>query len=112
MQYWRRECHLQFGSNWRGQDGGGKGVIAAASRTASYIEGDTFWSFIRKDGERGLRDNFPVVLAPSISCAAWDDDDESKTWAAPALPGSFVQRPLDAMTAVLPSADSMMGTIF
>lgn len=28
----------------------------------SYIEGDTFWSFIRKDGERGMRDNFPVLV--------------------------------------------------
>ena len=28
----------------------------------SYIEGDTFWTliFIRKDEERGVRDNFPV----------------------------------------------------
>lgn len=28
----------------------------------SYIEGDTFWSFIKKGGERGLRDNFPVLV--------------------------------------------------
>lgn len=28
----------------------------------SYIEGDTFWSFIKKDGERGPRDTFPVLV--------------------------------------------------
>ncbi|MGH9407168.1 MAG: phosphotransferase-like protein [Terriglobia bacterium] len=28
----------------------------------SHIEGDTFWSFIRKEGERALRDNFPVLV--------------------------------------------------
>ena len=35
----------------------------------SYIEGDTFWSFIRKDGERGSRDNFPVLVR-SMTAAA------------------------------------------
>ncbi len=35
----------------------------------SYIEGDTFWSFIRKAGERGLRDNFPVLVR-SMTAAA------------------------------------------
>jgi len=35
----------------------------------SYIEGDTFWSFIRKDDEHGLRDNFPVLVR-SITAAA------------------------------------------
>ena len=35
----------------------------------SYIEGDTFWSLIRKDGGRGLRDNFPVLLR-SMTAAA------------------------------------------
>jgi adenylylsulfate kinase-like enzyme len=35
----------------------------------SYIEGDTFWSFIAKEGERGLRDNFPVVVR-SMTAAA------------------------------------------
>jgi len=35
----------------------------------SYIEGDTFWSFITKDGERGLRDNFPVLVR-SMTAAA------------------------------------------
>lgn len=34
-----------------------------------YIEGDTFWSFIRKEGEGGLRDNFPVLLR-SMTAAA------------------------------------------
>jgi len=35
----------------------------------SYIEGDTFWSFIRKEGERGSRDNFPVLVR-SMTAAA------------------------------------------
>ena len=35
----------------------------------SYIEGDTFWSFITKGGERGLRDNFPVLMR-SMTAAA------------------------------------------
>jgi adenylylsulfate kinase-like enzyme len=35
----------------------------------SYIEGDTFWSFIRKEGERGSRDNFPVLIR-SMTAAA------------------------------------------
>ena len=34
-----------------------------------YIEGDTFWSFIRKPGERGSRDNFPVLVR-SMTAAA------------------------------------------
>jgi len=35
----------------------------------SYIEGDMFWSFIKKGGERELRDTFPV-LAQSMAAAA------------------------------------------
>ena len=35
----------------------------------SYIEGDTFWSFISKEGERGSRDNFPVLVR-SMTAAA------------------------------------------
>lgn len=35
----------------------------------SYIEGDTFWSYIRKNDERGMRDNFPVLVR-SMTAAA------------------------------------------
>jgi adenylylsulfate kinase-like enzyme len=35
----------------------------------SYIEGDTFWSFINKGGERDIRDNFPVLVR-SMTAAA------------------------------------------
>ena len=35
----------------------------------SFIEGDTFWSFIRKEGERGMRDNFSVLVR-SMTAAA------------------------------------------
>jgi hypothetical protein len=65
---WRRERHLPVGSDWSGQDGGGQGAVGTAS-PLSYIEGDTFWSFIRKAGDRGLRDNFPVLVR-SMTAAA------------------------------------------
>lgn len=35
----------------------------------SYIEGDTFWSFIRKAGERGMQETFPVLVR-SMTAAA------------------------------------------
>lgn len=35
----------------------------------SYIEGDTFWSFIQKGGERGFGDVFPVLVR-SMTAAA------------------------------------------
>jgi len=35
----------------------------------SYIEGDTFWSFIKKEDEGGQRDTFPVVVR-SMTAAA------------------------------------------
>ncbi len=35
----------------------------------SYIEGDTFWSFIRNAGERGMRETFPVLMR-SMTAAA------------------------------------------
>ena len=34
-----------------------------------YVEGDTFWPIIRKAGERGPRDNFPVLVR-SMTAAA------------------------------------------
>ena len=57
-----------------GPIGAGKTAIAKAllpllPAPLSYIEGDTFWSFIRKGGERGLRDNFPVLVR-SMTAAA------------------------------------------
>jgi gluconate kinase len=50
-----------------GPIGAGKTAVAKAllpllPAPLCYIEGDTFWSFIRKDGERELRDNFPVLI--------------------------------------------------
>jgi len=35
----------------------------------SYIEGDTFWTFVKKDAERGARENFPVLVR-SMTAAA------------------------------------------
>ena len=54
--------------------GAGKTAVAKAllpllPAPLSYIEGDTFWSFIRKDEQRGVRDNFPVVVR-SMTAAA------------------------------------------
>lgn len=57
-----------------GPIGAGKTAVAKAllqllPAPLSYIEGDTFWSFIAKDGDRGLRDNFPVLVR-SMTAAA------------------------------------------
>jgi gluconate kinase len=57
-----------------GPIGAGKTAVAKAllpllPAPLCYIEGDTFWSFIRKDGERELRDNFPVLIR-SMTAAA------------------------------------------
>ncbi|HKT25773.1 MAG TPA: hypothetical protein VJR04_14280 [Terriglobales bacterium] len=57
-----------------GPIGAGKTAVAKAllpllPAPLSYIEGDMFWSFIRKGGERGLRDNFPVLVR-SMTAAA------------------------------------------
>jgi len=46
-----------------------KALLPLLPAPLSYIEGDTFWSFIKKDGERGLRDNFPVLVR-SMTAAA------------------------------------------
>lgn len=57
-----------------GPIGAGKTAVAKAllpllPAPLSYIEGDTFWSFIRKRGGRGLPDNFPVLVR-SMTAAA------------------------------------------
>jgi chloramphenicol 3-O-phosphotransferase len=57
-----------------GPIGAGKTALAKAllpllPAPLSYIEGDTFWSFIRKDGQRGVQDNFPMLVR-SMTAAA------------------------------------------
>lgn len=57
-----------------GPIGAGKTSVAKAllpllPAPLSYIEGDTFWSFIQKEGERGVRDNFPMLVR-SMTAAA------------------------------------------
>ena len=57
-----------------GPIGAGKTTVAQAllpllPAPLSYIEGDTFWSFIKKAGERGIRDDFPVLVR-SMTAAA------------------------------------------
>jgi adenylylsulfate kinase-like enzyme len=44
-------------------------LLALLPAPLSYIEGDTFWSFIRNGGNRGPRDNFPVIIR-SMTAAA------------------------------------------
>jgi hypothetical protein len=56
-----------------GPIGAGKTAVAKAllpllPPPLSYIEGNTFWSFIRKD-DRSLQDNFPVLIH-SMTAAA------------------------------------------
>jgi gluconate kinase len=46
-----------------------KSLLPLLPAPLSYIEGDTFWSFIRKGGDRGLRENFPVLVR-SMTAAA------------------------------------------
>ena len=57
-----------------GPIGAGKTAVARAllpllPGPLSYIEGDTFWSFIRNGGDRGVRENFPVLVR-SMTAAA------------------------------------------
>ena len=57
-----------------GPIGAGKTAVAKAllpllTAPLVYIEGDTFWSFIAKPGDRGPRENFSV-LARSMTAAA------------------------------------------
>jgi adenylylsulfate kinase-like enzyme len=57
-----------------GPIGAGKTAVAKAlvpllPAPLSYIEGDTFWSFIAKNEESELRDTFPVVVR-SMTAAA------------------------------------------
>jgi adenylylsulfate kinase-like enzyme len=57
-----------------GPMGSGKTAVAKAlvpllPAPLAYIEGDRFWSFISKDGERELRDNFPLLVR-SMTAAA------------------------------------------
>jgi gluconate kinase len=57
-----------------GPIGAGKTAVAKAllpllTAPLVYIEGDTFWSFIAKQGDRGPRENFPVLMR-SMTAAA------------------------------------------
>jgi len=57
-----------------GPIGAGKTTVAKAllpllPAPLSYIEGDTFWSFIQKGGARGMGDYFPVLVR-SMTAAA------------------------------------------
>ena len=57
-----------------GPIGAGKTAVAKLllpllSAPLCYIEGDTFSSFIKKDADRGSRDNFPVLVR-SMTAAA------------------------------------------
>lgn len=44
-------------------------LIKLLPEPLAYIEGDTFWSFIAKPGQRSRRENFPVIMR-SMTAAA------------------------------------------
>ena len=69
MQYWRYERHLLVGPIGAGKTSVAQALLPLLPAPLSYIEGDRFWSFISKEGERGLRDNFPVLVR-SMTAAA------------------------------------------
>ncbi len=46
-----------------------KQLLPLVTAPVVYIEGDTFWSFIAKPGDRGQRENFPVLVR-SMTAAA------------------------------------------
>lgn len=46
-----------------------KELVQLLPAPLSYIEGDTFWRFIRKEAEHELRDTFPVLVR-SMTAAA------------------------------------------
>jgi len=46
-----------------------KQLLPLLTAPVVYIEGDTFWSFIAKPGDRGPRENFPVLMR-SMTAAA------------------------------------------
>ena len=46
-----------------------KELLPLLPEPLSYIEGDTFWSFINKGGDRGMRELFPVLVR-SMTAAA------------------------------------------
>src|SRR5215470_17503370 len=66
-------CHMSViflsGPIGAGKTAVAKALSALLPAPLSYIEGDTFWSFIQKAGERELRDNFPVLIR-SMTAAA------------------------------------------
>jgi gluconate kinase len=69
VQYWRGERHLLVRAIGAGKTTVANALLPLLPAPLSYIEGDTFWSFISKNGERGLRDNFPVLVR-SMTAAA------------------------------------------
>jgi len=57
-----------------GPIGAGKTAVAKAflpllPAPLSYIEGDTFWSLIRNGGDRGMHENFPVLVRSMTATA-------------------------------------------
>jgi adenylylsulfate kinase-like enzyme len=52
-----------------GKTAAARELVRLLAAPLCYIEGDTFWSFISKEGNRGLRENFPVLVR-SMTAAA------------------------------------------
>jgi gluconate kinase len=58
-----------FGPIGAGKTTVAKELLPLLPAPLSYIEGDTFWSFVKNGGERGLREVFPVLVR-SMTAAA------------------------------------------
>ena len=69
VQYWGVSVIFLSGPIGAGKTAVAKALLPLLPAPLSYVEGDTFWSFIRKDEERSLRDNFPVLVC-SMTAAA------------------------------------------
>lgn len=52
-----------------GKTAAAKALLPLLPAPVSYIEGDTFWSFVQKPGDRGLLEVFPVLVR-SMTAAA------------------------------------------
>jgi gluconate kinase len=79
-----------------GPIGAGKTAVARAllrllPAPLSYIEGDMFWSFIKKDGERELRDNFPVLIRSMTAAALPFARSDFRVLVDFSIPPTFVE---------------------
>ena len=60
-------------------------LIALLPGPISYIEGDTFWSFIAKAEKRARRENFPVIMRAMQDLGATQTCRIPQVWVASSL---------------------------